>query len=415
VYQSILCRDRIRLGSVAACMLTLICCHQERNSARADIFLLDGGGKIIGDLVNADRDENDHWIIRPYAGGQITLEASGVTDVDRQRPREIEYWKKRIASADTVADHLAMAQWCRENKLKREQKFHLQQVLEIDPDHADARRLLGYSRVDGTWMTRDEKMRSRGYVRDGNRWVLPQERDLREKRKNQKKIEREWHEKVKRYTKWMDGGKRASGREHLLDIKDPNATSALIYYFEKSQRQDKVEVLAQALANVGTPKAFEAIVNRTMSEANDDLCYFCLELLEEHKPPSAIPVYVEGLRSQDNGVVNRAARGLRFVGDSSVVRILINALVTQHKFKVGNQSPGAVSTSFGGAVGSKGTGFVSGGGPKIVAQNARNREVLAALRKITGKDFDYDMGAWTNWYESQKPPAPKINSRRDDG
>jgi len=50
-----------------------------------------------------------------------------------------------------------------------------------------------------------------------------------------------------------------------------------------------------------------------------------------------------------------------------------------------------------------------------VAQNARNREVLAALRSITGKDFDYDMGAWTNWYESQKPPAPKINSRRDDG
>jgi len=150
VYQSILWRDRIRLGSVAACMLTLICCHQERNSARADIFLLDGGGKIIGDLVNADRAENDPWIIRPYAGGQITLEASGVTDVDRQRPREIEYWKKRIVSADTISDHLAMAQWCRENKLKREQKFHLQQVLEIDPDHADARRLLGYSRVDGT-------------------------------------------------------------------------------------------------------------------------------------------------------------------------------------------------------------------------------------------------------------------------
>ncbi|MDG2207546.1 MAG: HEAT repeat domain-containing protein, partial [Pirellulales bacterium] len=361
------------------------------------------------------RAENDPWIIRPYAGGQITLEASGVTDVEVQRPREIEYWKKRIASVETVADHLAMAQWCRENKLKREQKFHLQQVLQIDPDHADARRLLGYSRVDGAWMTRDEKMRSRGYVRDGNRWVLPQERDLREKRKKQKKIEREWHEKVKRYTKWMDGGKRASGREHLLDIKDPNAASALIYYFEKSQRQDKVEVLAQALANVGTPKSFEAIVNRTMSEANDDLCYFCLELLEEHKPPNAIPVYVEALRSQDNGVVNRAARGLRFVGDSSVVRVLINALVTQHKYKVGNQNPGGVSTSFGGAVGSKGTGFVSGGGPKIVAQNARNREVLAALRSITGKDFDYDMGAWTNWYESQKPPAPKINSRRDDG
>jgi hypothetical protein len=97
-----------------------------------------------------------------------------------------------------------------------------------------------------------------------------------------------------------------------------------------------------------------------------------------------------------------------------VVRVLINAIVTQHKYKIGNQNPGAVSTSFGGATGSEGTGFVSGGGPKIVAQNMRNKEVLGALRSITGKDFDYDLGAWNTWYESQKPPAPRINSRRDE-
>ena len=127
MHQSIFWRDRVRFGSVAACMLALICCPQNRNSARADIFRLNGGGEIVGDLVNANRAENDPWIIRPYAGGQITLEASGVKDFDQQRPREIEYWKKRIAIADTVADHLAMAQWCRENKLKREQTFHLQQ------------------------------------------------------------------------------------------------------------------------------------------------------------------------------------------------------------------------------------------------------------------------------------------------
>ena len=126
-------------------------------------------------------------------------------------------------------------------------------------------------------------------------------------------------------------------------------------------------------------------------------------------------LYVEALRSKDNIKVNRAGRGLRFVGDPSVVRVLINALVTNHKYKVGSQNPGAVSTSFGGAVGAKGTGFVSGGGPKIVVRNVRNKEVLAALRSITGKDFDFDFGAWNMWYESQRPPDPKINSRRDDG
>ena len=165
---------------------------------------------------------------------------------------------------------------------------------------------------------------------------------------------------------------------------------------------------------MGTVNAFEAIVNRTMAESNDDISNFCLELLEQYKPPGAIAVYVDALRSKDNVKVNRAGRGLSFVGDSSVTRPLIRALVTQHKFKIGNDNPGSVSTSFGGVGGSKGTGFVSGGGPKIVAQNMRNKEVLGALRSITGKDFDYDLGAWNTWYESQKPPAPKINSRRDE-
>ena len=414
VFQSVLLRGLSALGNFIFLTIVTLTLASSPTRANAAIFQLANGGEISGELVNVNRADQDSFVIRPYIGGEITLTATSVLEVVAQQSVEIAYTKKRLQVIDSVDGHLELAEWCREKRLKQNQKDHLQRVLQIDPDQPTARSFLGYTLVDGKWMTRDEKMRSRGYVRDGSRWVLPQEKNLREKQKQLKQAEREWYEKVKRYSKWLTSNKRASGQEHLLDIKDPHASPALVYFFTKAKRQENVEILARALTNVGTANAFEAIVNRTMAESNDDISYFCLELLEQYKPPGAIAVYLDALRSKDNVKVNRAGRGLSFVGDSSVTRPLIRALVTQHKFKIGNDNPGSVSTSFGGVGGSKGTGFVSGGGPKIVAQNMRNKEVLGALRSITGKDFDYDLGAWNTWYESQKPPAPKINSRRDE-
>ncbi len=414
VFQSVLLRGLSALGNFIFLIIVTLTLASSPTRTNAAIFQLANGEEISGELVNVNRADQDSFVIRPYIGGEITLTATNVLEVVAQQPVEIAYTKKRLQVIDSVDGHLELAEWCREKRLKQNQKDHLQRVLQIDPDQPTARSLLGYTLVDGKWMTRDEKMRSRGYVRDGSRWVLPQEKNLREKQKQLKQAEREWYEKVKRYSKWLTSNKRASGQEHLLDIKDPHASPALVYFFTKAKRQENVEILARALTNVGTANAFEAIVNRTMAESNDDISYFCLELLEQYKPPGAIAVYVDALRSKDNVKVNRAGRGLSFVGDSSVTRPLIRALVTQHKFKIGNDNPGSVSTSFGGVGGSKGTGFVSGGGPKIVAQNMRNKEVLGALRSITGKDFDYDLGAWNTWYESQKPPTPKINSRRDE-
>ncbi|MEC8336738.1 MAG: hypothetical protein VXZ84_01195 [Planctomycetota bacterium] len=412
-FRSVLWNNRFAIASLFMAFAVL---NPGRPNFTVDaaIFELANGGKIFGELVNVERTDQEAFVIRPYRGGQITLAATNVLEVVPQKPLHVAYTKKRVAAIDSVDAQLELAEWCRKNRLKQEQKYHLNQVLEIDPDHAEARGLLGYSLVEGTWMTREEKMKSRGYVRDGGRWVLPQEKQLREKQKKLKQAERQWYEKVKRYSKWLTGNKRVSGREHLLDIQDPLATPALVYFFARAKRQENVEILARALTNVGTPAAFEAIVTRTMVEADNDIAYFCLELLEQYKPVGAIAVYVDALRNKDNVKVNRAGRGLAFVGDSTVVRPLIQALVTQHKFKIGKDNPGAVSTSFGGPVGGKGTGFVTGGGPKIVAQNMRNKEVLGALRSITGKDFDYNLTAWNTWYESQKPPAPKINSRRDD-
>jgi hypothetical protein len=48
-------------------------------------------------------------------------------------------------------------------------------VVAIDPEHAAARRALGFERVGGRWLSGDDLRRARGFVRSEGRWVLAQE------------------------------------------------------------------------------------------------------------------------------------------------------------------------------------------------------------------------------------------------
>lgn len=75
----------------------------------------------------------------------------------------------------------------------------------------------------------------------------------------------------------------------------------------------------------------------------------------------------------------------------------------------GISSPGAF---FGGPsmsglnLGARGLGGSRGPVPRPVTYTFRNTEVLAALTKLTGQDFGYDLPAWKNWLRSDYKPEP---------
>ncbi len=384
-------------------------------TAQAEIVKLTTGGEIYGDVINQDESPRIRYVIRLYAGGEITLPASQVVSIVSQRPVEEEYHRQLVEHGDSVQDHWEMAEWCRAKKLTAQRQFHLERILQLDSDHADARRALGYGRVDGKWMTRDEQMKARGYVKYNGRWMLPQRVHLEEKKEKEKKIEKEWHKKIKRYHSWLIGNQGDIAKKFLLAITDPHATKALVHYCGKSKSRQHQEIYASALANVGTEQAWNVLTEATLDSSDEDFREHCFELLEEHKPKSAVAFYVKALKDKDNQRVNRAARGLQYTGDASVISPLIDALITEHRTKEGGTSPGAVSTSFGGVVGGpQSSSFSSGGAAKIVIRRYQNKQVNQALFDLTGKDFHFNQGAWRGWYATQKPAAPKINSRRDD-
>ena len=133
----------------------------------ADCVTLKNGGEIRGELLvdakNATRLPT--VLIRTVSGATVTVVSAEVEAVIRRRPVVEEYETRRRGVSESVAGHWNLAEWCRLNSLSKERMVHLRQVVQLDPEHVPARRGLGQVRQNGHWMTRDEQMSARGYVK----------------------------------------------------------------------------------------------------------------------------------------------------------------------------------------------------------------------------------------------------------
>lgn len=198
------------------------------------IFLLRSGGRIEGELVNADENPRTSYVISLPNGGQVTLDAAVVEKMQPVPPELAEYEKAHGQHPDTIQGQLQMASWCRAHNLPTQAKTHLERVLQLDPEQADARRLLGYRKFKDKWMTHDEEMAEKGLVkrvvRGDTVWVTTQDAELFDSRDKQSKAEIEWIKKISAWRKLLDGsraGQAEQAAKNLRAINDPMAIAGL--------------------------------------------------------------------------------------------------------------------------------------------------------------------------------------------
>lgn len=70
--------------------------------------------------------------------------------------RLVRYRARREETPDTTAGQLELADWCAAQRLVDQEQAHLNRVLQLDPDHADARARLGFQQIDGQWVSAQE-------------------------------------------------------------------------------------------------------------------------------------------------------------------------------------------------------------------------------------------------------------------
>ncbi len=380
---------------------------------RGEVFHLASGGIVRGEIANKNEEPRENYVIKTASGGQVTLSAAQVETVDHQSPAEIKYDRLKVSTPDTAKGNWELAEYCRENHLADLRKEHLERIIEIEPDHADARHALKYTHVKGKWITQQQGMDSEGRKLYGGEWLMQQEIDLREGKRKAMLAEKKWFQDIKRYRGWIDRGRSEQGREKIAAINDPLATKGLEHYLASESDRELKMMWVDALARVG---AMDALVTASLIQADEEVRIACMEKLAAAKYKLAVRRYVQALKSKDNAMVNQAAVGLAYMKDPSAVPSLIDSLITKHKYTIqpGGQ-PGQMSSSFGsGAGGGGGPGGFSFGQPQpvTVEQKHQNTEVLRTLVGLAGVNFDYDVPAWKYWYASQKSPA-SLDARRD--
>ena len=100
--------------------------------------------------------------------------------------------KKAALDPKDAQGHYELALWCEANGLKTDYRRLLRTVIKVDPDHAQARELLGYQKYNGEWMLEreierlkkkeeEQKMLDQGFRKWDGQWYPAEEVEMMEK------------------------------------------------------------------------------------------------------------------------------------------------------------------------------------------------------------------------------------------
>ena len=387
-------------------------------AARGAVFVLVTGGQIEGQLLNPDEQPRQSYIIRTETGGTVKL-ASAQVDRILTLSEDLAWYHQTLPEVPpTIDGHWTMAEECRRRNLNPQREFHLQEILTLDPEHAEARYGLGYSQVDGNWVRTDQWMLSRGYVRYRGAWRIAQDVALEQAREKHDKQVKDWRQKIKT---WRTAIAKRRGREQealeaLRAIRDPAAAPALAEIVEDARESRELRMVCiEVLGRLRSSAGVNAFVKQAVEDPDPHIREACLDQLARYGTPQAVRACQKMLTSKDNQRVNRAAVCLGVLQDSSATLSLINALITEHRFVLqsGGGSPGQMNLGFGGGPGTSGNTFSAGGRPQVIDKKLRNQGVLSALVALhPGINFGYDVEAWKRWYATRNRP-PILDLRRD--
>ncbi len=389
-------------GSVLLCVA---CCA-------ADEVVLKSGAVLRGEIVRSAEVERDVLTLK-LEEGTITLARNLVAQVKTDGPASAEYRRRAPSAPDTVESQWALTEWCRDNNLADECKRHAQRVVELSPNHEEARTLLGYQREGERWVTRDDMLSSRGLVRYEGAFRTQQEIELLERARHWKQVENDWREKLARWRRHLTRGSAAQREEaanELRALRDPLAGVGLAKWLTTEQNIEILRGLIQIALQVPAPGPIEALAELSLHHPNEEIRQECLEQLVTRPSAGLTSRYVKGLKSNDNAEVNRAAHALGYLRAEDALGPLIEALTTEHKVPTGAPQGGGDTYSFSPTSG----GFSMGGKqPAFIVVPMNNTLVLSALVELTHKNFQYDKEQWKNWLAAQAQ-LEQVSIRRDE-
>jgi hypothetical protein len=398
--------------------------------ALADVVQLKSGGIVRGSVQPANSEKPELVEVQLISGIKVVVAQAEITDITKRPIRFEQYEARRQTIDDTLAAHWELAEWCRENVLPDQRRVHLERVLDFDPEHKPAHYGLGHTLHDGEWLSKEEveeRKREEGFVKFNGRYVPISQLETLQAQHAQSKAEKEWAAKIGLWLKWAIGKQQEQALEglgNLRSIRQEEAIPGLVQVLSKHDNAEVRSLFVEIVAQINSARSAFPLASYSVREEVTEIRRRALAAIRKEHQELAQGIFVKALRDKNNAVVRRAALALIRVGDNRAVNPLIHALVTKHSFKVRVAVP-TVSMNTNGSFGNTSSlppdfiaavragQFPYGVIIQLPQQNVvtkvipisldiENDEVLAALQKLTKRDFGFDESAWTRWWNLER-------------
>lgn len=365
-----------------------------------------GGGAVVGKANSSEKLVE----INIAPGIRVALDSSKTDITKEERAEEAEYLTRLEKLNESAESHWEMYQWCKQNSLTAYAYQHAWRVIELDPDHAQARGALDFLRDGKGWILRDDLMLRSGRIKDGSQWRIPEE--MEKIKADQARTEQltKWKRDIKSWkTDVFSGGPRAAKSKVKLDaIQDPVAVGPLIDQLQDQDNPVEFRLLVVGLlSRLGTNEAIQALIVASVQDGSAKVREAAIDIVKQKAPEEAASQYARLLTHENNAQVQRAGSGLAALQDKRYTWHLIQALVTEHKREVKGSGNTYGTDSAG--------GFSIGGSnkPKVVMEPVNNTPVLTALTAMyPDVNYRFDENRWKLWYlENFHPEGTDL--RRD--
>ncbi|QDV32649.1 HEAT repeat domain-containing protein [Tautonia plasticadhaerens] len=435
------------------------------DGARADELTIRGGGRLSGEVVPVEGMPDQVEVYTPTNPRPYRFRRDQIVQVVSQDGPLDEYLRRRAEVEPTAEAHHALGLWCEDQGLTGPALAQFELAAQSDEGHEEAQKKLGRVFFDGRWMTYDERRELQGLIQHEGRWITPEQKDDLDERARLTESQEAWGRRLDILVTKFAGGEPADRDEaaaQLGAIRDPEAVVPLVNRLGREGPELRL-MLAQILGVIDDPMAAAGLVHRVVKEDDAQVRLATLNELARSQDPDVVPRLIRTLKQDDPEEVGRAASALAGLNAIEAVPRLIPVLVTPQKrveTVLVPSPPAGGGMGISAGFGQTGPAFGFGGGPSIpvltgpavapgaiafgvqavpiyqyaaqangfafgggggVTQQAppvprqvvrtyahRNVEVLAALERLTGKNYGFEVDVWNRWLRNEfRLPVPE--------
>ena len=236
------------------------------------------------ELLNAalEADPNNaaaHWQMGHvlYQGKWVSID-EGAAEAGRDKALA-DYREMRGRFGDSPEAQRVLARWCQKNELNDSARAHATRLHEMQPEDAEALKILGLSWYKGLLLTPEQ---------------IAQRKQHDEKAKDAMRHWQPLVAEIRRQIDSKDEKQNVAGWRALRAIRDPSAIEALELAFSKTRHDASLEVV-KVIGQISTPAATDSLLRHALLSKWEDVRLAACEQLRGQSPAGYVPKLIEAL------------------------------------------------------------------------------------------------------------------------